>query len=149
MIIPMNLFRKEPSLVLWCFPVLLLLSSCGAVGPECGSLDARNSVIKMVADDHNNSLVNYAVKNSSSVEEMASNANAEAEKSAIWEKAKQGAIYTLDDTIVMNSRKARAVTCTGLLYVKVGDTTAEKELEFEVEQAADGKTSVSVKPFLF
>jgi hypothetical protein len=147
--IPMKLFRKRPPLFLSRFPVLLLLCGCGAAGPECGSLDARNSVIKIVADDHNNSLVNYAVKNSSSVAEMVSNANAEAEKSAIREKARQGAIYTLDDTIVMNSRAARAVTCTGLLYVKVGDTTAQKAVEFKVEQMADGKTSVSVSPFLF
>jgi hypothetical protein len=147
--IPMNLFGKAQSSVIWCFSVSLLVSSCGEAGPECGSSDARNSVVKIVADDHNNPLVNFAVKNSSSVAEMVSSANAEAEKSAIWEKAKQGAIYALDDTIVMNSRAARGVTCTGLLSVRVGDTTAQKEVEFKVEQMADGKTSVSVKPFLF
>lgn len=83
------------------------------------------------------------------VEEMMSHANAEAEKSAIVEKAKQGAIYTLDDTVVVNSRNRTAAACTGLLYVTVGDTTAQKEVEFKVEQTAEGKTSVSVKPFLF
>jgi hypothetical protein len=61
----MKLFRKEPSLVLWCFIVSLFLSSCGGAGPECGSLDTRNSVVKIVSDDNNNKLVNYAVKNSS------------------------------------------------------------------------------------
>jgi hypothetical protein len=80
---------------------------------------------------------------------MVGHAKAEAEKSAIREKAKQAAVYTLDDTIVMNSRTARAVTCTGLLYVKVEDATVQKDVEFKVEQMADGKTSVSVKPFLF
>src|SRR6266849_3661129 len=68
-IIPMKLLRKEQSLVLWCFSASLLLSSCGGAGPECGSLDARNSVVKIVSDDDNNKLVNYAVKNSSSVAE--------------------------------------------------------------------------------
>lgn len=145
----MNLFRKQQPSVLWCFPVLLLLSGCGEAGPECSSSDARNSVIKSVADDKNNPLVNFVVENSDSVAEMLSHAKAEAEKSAIREKAKQGAIYSLDDTIVSNSRSARAATCTGLLNVTVGDTTAQKEVEFKVEQTADGKTSVSVKPFLF
>jgi hypothetical protein len=147
--LPMNLLRKQQPSVLWCFPVLLLLSGCGETGPECGSLDARNSVLKTVADDHNNRLVNFAVENSGSVEEMLNHAKAEADKSAIRENAKQGAIYSLDDTIVVNSRNRAAATCTGLLSVSVGDTTVEKEVEFGVEQAADGKTSVAVKPFLF
>jgi hypothetical protein len=145
----MKLFGKQPSLVLWCLPVLLALSGCGEAGPECGSSDARNSVVKIVADNTNNSLLNYAVQNSSSVAEMLSNAKADAEKSAIQEKAKQGAIYTLDGTIVVNSIKARVADCTGILSVKVGDMVAEKEVEFSVEQTADGKISVSVKPFLF
>ena len=128
---------------------MLLLSGCGEAGPDCGAADVRNSVIKSVADDRNNPLLDFAVKNSDSVEEMMSHANAEAEKSAIVEKAKQGAIYTLDDTVVVNSRNRTAAACTGLLYVTVGDTTAQKEVEFKVEQTAEGKTSVSVKPFLF
>jgi hypothetical protein len=147
--VPMNLFRKQRSPALWCFPALLLLSGCGDEGPECGSLDARHSVIQIVADDHNNSLVNFAVENSSSVLELLSQAKAEAEKSSIRENAKQGATYSLDDTIVTNSRTARAATCTGLLAVTLGDTTAQKEVEFKIELTADGKTSVSVKPFLF
>jgi hypothetical protein len=140
--------RKSPS-VLWCFPVLLLLSGCGETGPECGSVDARNAVIKSVADDSNNRLVNFAVENSDAVAELLKNARADAEKSAIREKAKQDAVYSLDDTIVSNSRTARAASCTGLLYVKVSDTTAQKAVEYSVEQTADGKISVSVKPFVF
>ena len=70
MSIPMKLFRKEQSLVLWCFTASRLLSSCGGAGPECGSLDTRNSVVTIVSDDNNNALVNYAVKNSSSVAAM-------------------------------------------------------------------------------
>jgi hypothetical protein len=147
--IPMNLFRKQQPSVLWCFPVLLLLSGCGETGPECGSVDARNSVIRSVADDHNNPLLNFVVENSDAIEAMVKNAGGEAEKSAIREKAKQDAIYSLDDTIVLNSRTAQAASCTGLMSVTVGDTTAQKEVEFKVEQTADGKTSVSVKPFLF
>jgi len=150
-IIPMKLLRKEQSLVLWCFSASLLLSSCGGAGPECGSLDARNSVVKIVSDDNNNKLVNYAVKNSSSVAAMVGDTKSEAEKLGIWEKARQGAVYRLDDTILMNSRNraAQEVTCIGLLYVTVADATAQKEVEFKVKQTADGKIIVSVNPFLF
>jgi hypothetical protein len=146
----MKLFRKEQSLVLWCFTASLLLSGCGGAGPECGSLDTRNSVVKIVSDDNNNALVNYAVKNSSSVAAMV-DTKSEAEKLGIWEKARQGAVYRLDDTILMNSRNraAQEVTCSGLLYVTVADATAQKEVEFKVKQTADGKIIVSVNPFLF
>ena len=149
--IPMKLLRKEQLLVLWCFSASLLLSSCGGAGPECGSLDTRNSVVKIVSDDNNNKLVNYAVKNSSSVAAMLGNTKSEAEKLGILEKARQGAVYRLDDTILMNSRNraAQEVTCIGLLYVTVADATAQKEVEFKVKQAADGKIIVSVNPFLF
>jgi hypothetical protein len=146
---PMNLSREKQPSVLWCFPLLLSLSGCGETGPECGSVDARNSVVRTVADNRNNPLLNFAAKNSDSVDEKVSHANSEAEKSAILEKAKQDATYSLDDSIVVNSRTARAAACTGLLYVKVGDTVAQKEVEFKVEQTADGKISVSVSPFLF
>jgi hypothetical protein len=131
--------------------VLLLLSGCGGAEPECGSLDTRNSVVRTISDDHDNRLVNYAVKNSDSVAAMVTNANTEAEKVAIWEKARQGAVYRLDDTILVKSqnRAAHAVTCIGLLYVTVGDTTAQKEVEFKVEEGTDGKRLVSVSPFLF
>jgi hypothetical protein len=146
----MKRFRKEQSLVLWCFTASLLLSSCGGAGPECGSLDTRNSVVKIVSDDNNNALVNYAVKNSSSVAAMV-DTKSEAEKLEILEKARQGAVYRLDDTILMNSRNraAQEVTCIGLLYVTVEDVTAQKEVEFKVKQSADGKIIVSVNPFLF
>src|SRR6478672_2796843 len=76
---PMKLF-KEQSLFLWCFAASLLLSSCGPDGPECGSLDIRNSVVKIVSDDNNNALVAYAAKNSSLIAAMASNAKSEAER---------------------------------------------------------------------
>jgi hypothetical protein len=147
----MELLRTEQSLVLWCLSTSLLLSGCGGAGPECSSLDTRNSVVKFVSDDTNNKLVNYAVKNSSSVAAMVADTKSEAEKLAIWEKARQGAMYRLDNTILMNSRNraAREVTCIGLLYVTVADATAQKEIEFKVKQTADGKIIVSVNPFLF
>jgi hypothetical protein len=147
----MNLFRTEQSLVLWCFAASLLLSSCGGAGPECDSADIRNSVVKIVSDDNNNALVAYAVRNSSSIAAVVSNTKSEAEKLEISEKARQRAVYRLDDKILVNSRNrtAQEVTCSGLLDVTVEDTTAQKEVDFKVKQAADGKVIVSVNPFLF
>jgi hypothetical protein len=147
----MKPYSKKQPLALWWFSVLLLLNGCGGAEPECDSLDTHNSVVKIISDDSNNALVNYAVKNSSSVAAMVSDTNTEAEKLAIWEKARQGAVYRLDDTILTNSRNraTRAVTCSGLLYVTVGDAIAQKQVDFKVERTTDGKMSVSVDPFLF
>jgi hypothetical protein len=135
----------------WGLSVLLLLSSCGGAEPECDSLSARNLIVKIVSADNNNALLNYAIKNSSSVAGIVSNTKSEADKLAIWEKARRGAVYTLDDTIRVRSRSraTRSVTCSGLLSVTVADTTAQKEVEFKVEQTTDGKMLVLVSPFLF
>jgi hypothetical protein len=145
----MKPFRKKQPLALWWLPVALLLNGCGGPEPECDSPDTQSSVVKTVSDDRNNALVNYAVKNSSSVAAMVGNTTTEAEKLAIWEKARQDAAYRLDDKILTNSRNRRAVTCTGLLYVTVADTVAEKQVDFKVERTTDGKMSISVDPFLF
>jgi hypothetical protein len=147
----MKPFRKTQLLALWWFSALLLLNGCGEAEPECDSPDTHYSVVKIISDDSHNALVDYAVKNSSSVAAMVSDTNTEAEKLAIWEKARQGAVYRLDDTILTNSRNraTRTVTCSGLLYVTVGDTIAQKQVDFKVERTTDGKMSVSVDPFLF
>jgi hypothetical protein len=142
---------RERRLAFGYLPVLLLLSGCGGVEPECDSPDTRNSVIKIMSGDSNNALVNYAAKNSSAVAARLSKTNSEAERSAILEKARQGAAYRLDDTIRTNSRNKakRTVTCSGLLYATVEDATAQKQVDFKVEQSADGNVSVSVSPFQF
>ena len=103
----------------------------------------------MKGQDIADRLLNFAVDNSDAVAELMSHAKADAEKAAIKDKAKRGAVYSLDDTIVVNSKNKGAATCTGLLYVRVGDTTVQKEIDFKVEQVADGKISVSVTPFQF
>lgn len=141
----------ERQTVLWSLPVLLFLSGCGGAEPECASLDARNSVVKMVANDTHNALVDYAAKNSSTVEARVNGASTETQKLAILEQARQGASYSLDPTIITNSksRDKRVATCSGLLYATVEDATAEKQVDFTVEQGPDGKLSVSVNPFRF
>jgi hypothetical protein len=146
----MKLF-PEGRTVLGCCPVLLLLSGCGEATPECDSLVTRSTVVKVISEDSNNALVDYAAKNSSVVSAMVRNAHTEVEKSAILEKARQGAAYRLDATMRTNSinKAKRAVACTGLLYATVEDTTVQKELDFKVEQTADGKISISVSPFQF
>jgi len=143
----MNLFGKENFLMLG----VLSLCGCGGMDPECDSLESRNSVVKIIEDDKNNALVNYAANNSNAVAAMIADANVGAEKLAIFEEAKRGAVYKLDDSIRMKSRDraAHAVTCSGALDVTVADTTAQKEIEFKIEQTMDGKMLVSVDPFLF
>jgi hypothetical protein len=81
-------------------------------------------VIKIVTDDSNNALVNYAVKKSDAVKARVDAASTEAEKSAILEKARQDAVYRLSDTIITNSKskESRAVTCSGTMYTTVEGT---------------------------
>jgi len=143
----MNLFGKEQLLMLG----VVSLCGCGEIDVECDSLESRNSVVKIIEDDKNNALVNYAANNSNAVAAMIADANVGAEKLAIFEEAKRGAVYKLDDTIRIKSRDraAHAVTCSGALDVTVADTTAQKEIEFKIEQTMDGKMLVSVDPFLF
>jgi folate-dependent phosphoribosylglycinamide formyltransferase PurN len=148
----MKPFGKNQFLILGCFTGLILLSGCGKAEPEvCGSLEIRNSIVKMIASDHNNALVDYAARKSSAVAAMVGDTNVEAEKLTILENAKRGAVYTLDDTILtkLRDRATHAVTCSGFLDVTVADTIAQKEVEFRVEQTTDGKLLVSVNPFLF
>jgi len=45
--------RKRPS-ALWLFTVLLLLSGCAEEESECASLEAKNSVVKIISNDSNN-----------------------------------------------------------------------------------------------
>ena len=143
----MNLFGKEQLLMLG----VVSLCGCGEIDVECDSLESRNSVVKIIEDDKNNALINYAANNSNAVAAMIADANVGAEKLAIFEEAKRGAVYKLDDTIRIKSRDraAHAVTCSGALDVTVADTTAQKEIEFKIEQTMDGKMLVSVDPFLF
>lgn len=148
----MKPFGKNQFLILGCFTSLILLSGCGEAEPDaCGSLETRNSIVESIANDHDNALLNYAAKNSNAVAAMVGETEVEAEKLTILENAKRGAVYALDDTIVAKSkdRATHSVTCIGFLDVTVADTTAQKEVEFRVQQTRDGKTLVLVKPFLF
>ena len=144
-------YLRERQTVLRSIPVLLLLSGCCGAEPECDSLDARKSVVKIVAGDSSNALVNYAAKNSSVVEARVNKASTEAEKLAIWETARQGAAYKLGEAISTNlkSKDRRVVTCSGLLSATVDDATAQKQVDFKVEQTPNGNVSVSVSPFQF
>lgn len=136
----------EPTLL-----AFFLLSGCGGAGPECGSLAARASVVKIVSDDNNNALANYAARNSSVVEAKAENARTETERSEIRKIAAQAASYALDDAIRTNStsKDKRSAMCSGLLSATVDDATAQKQVDFKVEKTPDGKVSVSVSPFQF
>ena len=139
-------FRKR-SQVFWSFPFLIFLSGCGAK-PECDSFETRNTVLKIVSDDHNNALATYAAKNSTAVKEKSATPTSEAEKSANLENTP---LYLLGEKIVTTSTSAdkRTLKCSGSISVTVGDTKASKEVNFTVQQSSDGKITVSVDPFQF
>jgi hypothetical protein len=144
-------FVKRGTSVLWHLSLLLSLGGCGTPGPECDTLESRNSVVKVIADDHNNALVTYAANNSEAVATLVGNASLKADKLAVLEAARRDAIYRLDETVNMETRDnaAHKVTCSGALDVTVMDTTANKAVTFSVTQTAEGKTLISVDPFLF
>jgi hypothetical protein len=60
-------------------------------------------------------------------------------------------LYRLGETIVTRStsKDRRTLACSGSISASVGDTRASKEIDFTVQQSADGKISVSVEPFQF
>jgi acyl-CoA reductase-like NAD-dependent aldehyde dehydrogenase len=132
-------------------PVLLLLSGCGGDDPDCNSADTRDSVIKTVSGDSNNPLVDYAVKNSEALKKKVNAASSEADKTAIAAKARQSAVYRLDDSITTNSKSLdkRTVTCSGKMITTVEGDIVQKQVDFKVERTADGQHSVSVSPFQF
>jgi hypothetical protein len=132
-------------------PVLLLLSGCGEAGPDCNSADSRASVINTISGNSHNALVDYAVKNSDALKTRAKAASSDADKSAMLEQARQSAVYRLSDAITTNSKSKdkQTVTCSGTMFTTVEGDIVQKQVDFRVEQASDGKLSVSVSPFQF
>jgi hypothetical protein len=135
-------YFHERSIIFWSFPFLVFLGSCSAK-PECDSPETRNAVLQTVSDDHNNPLVKYAAKNSTTAK--SSDASSESEKS------KERPLYLLGEKIITTSTSEdkRTLTCRGSISATVGDTKASKEIEFTVQQSPDGKISVSIDPFQF
>jgi hypothetical protein len=135
----------------WSLPVLLLVNGCGGADPDCNSAETRNSVIKIVSDNTNNPLVSYAADTSNAVQARLNKVTTEAEKSAILEAARRSASYRISDQVSTNSKSKakREASCSGLLSATVEDTTAQKKVDFEVEQTPDGKMSVWVSTFKF
>jgi hypothetical protein len=132
---------KRP-LALLSFPFLIFLGSCGA-RPECDSIETRNAVLQIVSDDHNNPLAKYAAENP--------NAAKPSDGSSEAEKSRQQPMYLLGEKIVTTSTSEdkRTLKCSGAISATVGETKASKDVNFTVQQATDGKVSVSVDPFQF
>lgn len=133
-------FRR--SLALCNLPFLIFLSGCGA-RPECDTIETRNAVLQIVSNDHNNPLARYAAENP--------NAAKPSDESADAEKSRQQPLYLLGEKIVTTSTSAdkRTLKCSGAISATVGATKASKDVNFTVQQAPDGKISVSVDPFHF
>jgi hypothetical protein len=132
-------------------PILLLLSGCGAAEPDCNSADSRAAVIGIVSGDPHNALVDYAVKNSDALKTREKAAGTNADKSAMLEKARQSAVYRLSETIATNSKSKdkRSLTCSGTMFVTVEGDIVQKQVDFKVDQPADGKPAVTVSAFQF
>src|SRR5262245_15539560 len=113
------------SLVLCIFPLLILSSGCSAK-PECDSIETRQAVLQFISDDKNNPLVDYAARNSS-----AKSQNREGTKP----------LYQLGQRMVSTetSKDKSTLKCSGPLSVSVGDLKATKEVNFTVQQSAEGK----------
>ena|ERR1700742_2719862 len=128
-------------LLLFCsLPCLIFLGGFTAK-PECDTSETRNAVLKSVSDDHSNRLAIYAAKNSTANKGSASKASGESEKPE----------YALGEKIVTTStsQDKRTLNCSCAITATVAGTKVSKELNFTVQQAADGKISVSVAPFQF
>jgi hypothetical protein len=100
-------------------------------------------VLKTTSDDHGNALGKYAAENSTTAKP--SDASSESKK------LRQQPLYVLGEKIVTTStsKDKRTLTCSGSISVTVGDMKASKEVAFTVQQASDGKITVSVDPFQF
>ena len=103
---------------------------------KCKSVSFRPfAVIEAVSGDAHNPLARFAAKN--------------ATPKSPSEKDKP--VYQLTQKLVTTSasKDKRTLQCSGGISVLYGDLKATKEIEFTVQQAADGKRSVSVQPFEF
>jgi hypothetical protein len=139
----MPYFRKRP-LAFCSLPFLILLGGCDTQPkPECDSFETRNSVLQAVSNDHGNALAKYAASHSAE-------ANSPDGGSAA-EKSDKQPIYLLGEKMVTisTSDNKRTLKCSGAISATVGSTKASKEVDFTVQQASDGKITVSVEPFQF
>jgi hypothetical protein len=134
-------------LIVWSLPCLVLLSGCNA-RPECDSFETRSAVLKSVSDNHSNSLGEYAASSNAN-KDGSDKAGPAAAKSTKEEGKKP--LYLLGERMVTTSTSEdkRTLKCSGAISATVGDTKASKEINFTVQQAPDGKISVSVEPFQF
>ena len=121
---------------------LSVLGGCSAGKPECDSIETRNAVLQIVSNDSNNPLAKYAAENPNAAK--LGDGSPEAEKS-------NQPVYLLGEKIVTTSTSAdkRTLKCSGAISATVGGTRASKDVNFTVQQAPDGKISVSVDPFRF
>ena len=98
-------------------------------------------MLKSVSGDHSNHLAVFAAKNSPASKDRDGKGSPEDAKPE----------YSLGEKIVATStsQDKRTLNCSGAISATVGGRKASKEVNFTVQQAADGEISVSVAPFQF
>jgi hypothetical protein len=134
-------YFRERALVLFGLPLLIFLSGCKPQPSACDTSEIRNDVLKSFSDNPNDRLAAYAANNSTANPDSAGTASPEGKKPH----------YALGEEIITTSTSAdkRTFQCSCEISVTVGGTAASKEVNFTVQQAPDGKISVSVAPFQF
>lgn len=134
-------FLTTRSLLCWSLP--FLVSSACMAAPECDTIETRTAVLESVSGDGNNPLATYAAKNDTASEKQP--------PARPKESKTEAPLYQLSQKIVTSSTSKDKLTlkCSGGISAAVGDIAATKEVTFTVQQASDGKISVSVDPFQF
>lgn len=124
---------------------LLILGGCGTK-PDCNSMETRSEVLRIVSDDHDNRLGHFAAENSNLDKSDLNKSN-----SSTTPPESARPLYLLGERIVTTSvsKDKRTLQCSGAISATVGNAKASKEITFTVQQATDGKISVSVAPFEF
>ena len=132
------------SFACWTLP-LLIFSSGAWAKPACDSIETRKAVLQYFEGDAQNPLVEYAIKSATPGKDT----RQAKPKNPVQANSKP--LYQLGDRIVTSAKSRDKLTlkCSGPLSVAVSDIKATKELIFTVQQAKDGKLSVSVEPFQF
>lgn len=136
----------SPAVIVACAS-LFLFPAAGFASPTCDSIETRKAVLDFIASDGSNRLANFAAKNNS-----ASGKPKIGSKSSKSKKPEsETPFYELGQKFVTTgtTKDKLTVKCSGGLSASIGDTKATKEIEFTVQQAKDGKLSVSVEPFQF
>jgi hypothetical protein len=164
---PLFEFRRQSFIA---FAAIFLLGAplagCGSPDPDCSAAATQDSVARIVAEHQGNKLVAGVVRKSKLLESVRTRVRAYfskhgymcekcdernslfQEQQQALETAKKAAVFKLANVRTTSTDAVtKAVSCTATLNFRVDDNSAEKEINYEVEKAVDGKMRVVVLHF--